>query len=59
VSGALAGLAAVVLLQQFAIMWPSMGLLITLVVVGALVYGVVVPTLGVTIGWLMARGRGA
>lgn len=57
VSGLLAGLAGVVLMQQFAIAYPSMGMLITFLIVGAVVYGVVVPTLGYTIGWLMARGR--
>ena len=59
VSGALTGLAGVVLVQQFAIAYPTTELLIEFVLCGALVYGVVVPTLGYTIGWLGARGRGA
>lgn len=59
VSGLLTGLAAVVLLQQFAIAYPTIGMLITFVIVGAVVYGVVVPTLGYTIGWLLVNRRAA
>jgi hypothetical protein len=57
VSGLLAGLAAVVLLQQFAIAYPTTSMFIIYAAIGAVVYGIVVPTLGYTIGWMLARGR--
>lgn len=56
-SGLLAGAAGLVLIQQFAIAYPSKGLAITLLIVGAVAYGLVVPTLGYTLAWLRINGR--
>jgi hypothetical protein len=57
VGGLLAGAGGVVLLQQFAITYPTTGLAIMLLVIGALVYGLALPTLGYVIGWWRVRRR--
>lgn len=57
VNGVLAGAAGLVLLQQFAVTYPALWLMITLVVLGAVIYGLVLPTLGYTIAWLRVNRR--
>ncbi|MEX2159116.1 MAG: hypothetical protein WEB04_06895 [Dehalococcoidia bacterium] len=57
VSGLLTGLAGVILMQQFAIAYPTTGIFIIYAAIGAVAYGIVVPTVGYTVGWLLARGR--
>jgi hypothetical protein len=57
VGGLLAGAAGVVLSQQFAITYPSTTYAITLLVIGAVLYGVIIPTLGYTIGWLRVNAK--
>ncbi|OGO50761.1 MAG: hypothetical protein A2148_03445 [Chloroflexi bacterium RBG_16_68_14] len=57
VSGFLAGAGLTVLLQQYSIMYPTLGVIITWVIVGMVVYGVVLPTIGTVIGTLRVRGR--
>jgi len=49
--GVFAGAGGVVLLQQFAVTYPTTGLAIALLAIGAAVYGLVLPTLGYLIGW--------
>jgi hypothetical protein len=57
VSGLLAGISALVLLQQFAVLYPTIMHLIVLLIVGAVAYGVVLPTIGYTIGWWRVNRR--
>ena len=57
VNGVLAGAAGLVLLQQFAVTYPALWLMITLLVLGAVIYGLVLPTLGYTIAWLRVNRR--
>ena len=57
VSGFLAGAGIVVLLQQYSIQYPTLGAIITWVLIGTLVYGIVLPTLGFTVGWLRINAR--
>ena len=57
IGGVLAGAGGVVLLQQFAVTYPTTGLAIALVVIGAAVYGLVLPTLGYLIGWWRVTRR--
>jgi hypothetical protein len=57
VGGLLAGAGSVVLLQQFSVAYPTLELIIECVVVGMVVYGIVLPTLGHTIAWWRLRSR--
>jgi hypothetical protein len=57
VGGLLAGAGLLVLLQQFAVVYPTMSWAISLLVIGAVLYGLVVPTLGYTIGWMRLNGK--
>lgn len=57
VSGLIAGAGAVVLLQQYSIQYPTLGVIITWVLVGMAVYGIVLPTIGYTISWMRVNGR--
>ena len=57
IGGLLAGAGAVVLMQQYSIEYPTLAVVIRTVVVGVLVYGIVLPTVGYTIGWFRANGR--
>jgi hypothetical protein len=57
VSGFLAGAGLTVLLQQYSVMYPTLGVIITWVIVGMVVYGIVLPTIGTVIGTLRVRGR--
>lgn len=56
-SGLLAGLGAAVLLQQYSIEYPTLAAIIRDGVVGALVYGLLIPTLGNTVAILRFNGR--
>ncbi len=56
-SGLLAGLGLTILLQQYAIAYPDLSLVITWLALGAVVYGLVFPTLGRTIAWARVNGR--
>jgi hypothetical protein len=55
--GLLGGLSALVLLQQYSIALPTRGLAIQLLVIGAVAYGVVLPTIGRTFAVLRVNGR--
>jgi hypothetical protein len=57
VSGLLAGLGGAVLLQQYAIDYPTQSAIIRDLVAGAVVYGLIIPTLGRTIAVLRFNGR--
>lgn len=57
ISGLLASAGGLVLLQQFAVVYPTVTLAVILLVIGAVVYGLVLPTLGYTIGWLRVNGK--
>jgi len=57
IGGLLSGAGVLVLLQQFAVIYPTISWAICLLVIGAVVYGLVVPTLGYTIGWMRINGR--
>lgn len=57
VSGLLAGAGAVVLLQQYAIEYPTMAAAVRNVVIAVVLYGVVVPTIGRTLAVRRLNGR--
>lgn len=57
VGGLFAGAGVLVLLQQFAVIYPTMSWAICLLVIGAIAYGFVLPTLGFTIGWLRVNSK--
>ncbi len=56
-SGLLAGAGAVVLLQQYAIEYPTLAAAVRNVVIAVVLYGVVVPTIGRTAAVLRLNGR--
>jgi hypothetical protein len=57
IGGVLAGAGVLVLLQQFAVVYPTKEWAICLLAGGAAVYGLVLPTIGYTIGWLRVNGK--
>ena len=57
ICGLLAGAGAVVLMQQYSIEYPTLAVVIRTVVVAIIVYGIVLPTVGYTIGWFRANRR--
>jgi len=57
VSGFLAGAGGVVLLQQYSIEYPTLAVIIRNVVIGMVVYGLVLPTLGYTVRWVRVNRR--
>lgn len=56
-SGVLGGAGAIVLLQQYAVVYPSTGIIIA-GLVGGLLASIVIPSLGFTLGIRRARRRG-
>lgn len=57
IGGILGGAGLLVLLQQYAVTYPSLGLVICVLALGAAAYGLALPTLGSTIGWMRTNGR--
>ena len=57
IGGVLAGAGVLVLLQQFAVVYPTKEWAICLLALGAAVYGLVLPTIGYTIGWARVNGK--
>ena len=57
ICGIVAGAGVVVLLQQYSIAYPTRNEFITVLVAGAVVYGLLLPTLAGTVRWMRANRR--